>query len=262
MAISGWLLRLLTGPWPPLGSDVSSAIDSPLSGRRVVTTRENRGRIEYELAALGAEVLHLPLIEVVDVEAMVPDTEIEWVVVTSPNGARRAGPFVNNPTVRLAAVGDATADVLESVAGRPVDLVPERATADDLARVLPAPAPTSGAMVVLRGDLASDTVAVAARQTGWTVIDIIVYRTVALRPGRDVVVNAADADVVLLTSGSAARSWSSAITDAGVASPPVVVIGVPTSDVAQSVGLPVVATADPPGIDGLIAATIDALGRR
>lgn len=240
---------------------MSPTIDSPLSGRRVVTTREMRGRLEDQLTALGAEVMHVPLIGTVDIEARAPDIEFDWVVVTSPNGARRAGAFVANPTIRLAAVGEATALMLESVAGRPLDLVPERATAADLAEALPAPGPTSGAMLVLQGDLASDAISMAARRAGWTVIDLVVYRTITLRPEQDVVVNAAGADAVLLASGSAARSWSETIAGAGVDSPPVVAIGAPTTAIAESLGLPVAATADPPGIDGLIAATIDALGR-
>ncbi len=258
---SRWPLRLLTGRGSPQGSEMGRSATSPLFGRQVVTTREVPGELESRLEALGAEVMHVPLITTIEAPETVAGIEASWVIATSPNGARRAGPFVASTQVRLAAVGRATAEALADVAGRPVDVVPERSTARDLAAVLPAPVDDEHQLVVLRGDLADDTIADAARQLGWEVVDVVVYQTKLLAPGADITRRAAQADAVLLASGSAARAWAAAIDGAGVTSPPAVVIGPPTEHEANSLGLTVLAVADPPGIDGLIAATVCALGR-
>jgi uroporphyrinogen-III synthase len=62
-----------------------------------------------------------------------------------------------------------------------------------------------------------------------------------------------DADVLLLASGSAARSWAEAI---GTATPPLVVaIGPSTADAARAVGLAVSAVASDHSVEGLVEAT-------
>ena len=38
--------------------------ERPLSGRSIVTTRDRLGRLDSELAALGADVIHVPLIRI------------------------------------------------------------------------------------------------------------------------------------------------------------------------------------------------------
>ena len=61
----------------------------PLAGRRVATTRDRPGRLDEILARLGATVVHVPLIEVVDApgddlaEALDRLAEFDWVIVTS-----------------------------------------------------------------------------------------------------------------------------------------------------------------------------------
>ena len=235
--------------------------DAPLAGRRVVTTRAAPGVLDDRLASLGATVQHLGLIATVDVASNTEVTNAAWVVVTSPNGARRAGPWVQANTTKLAAVGEATARVLAEVAGRAVNLVPGRASAAELCAVLPAPESTGERLVVVRGELADDVVVEAARSLGWHVDDVVVYATTLLAPEAGEVAIAATADAVLLASGSAAQAWARAVARVGATSPPVIVMGPPTRDVALSLGLEVLGVADPPGVDGLIVATLQAFGR-
>lgn len=234
-------------------------VDGPLAGRRVVTTREHRGDLEDRLTALGAEVLHMPSIETIDIASPSAPEPPAMLVVTSPNGARRARPWLS-PTTRLVAVGDATATLLAGLAGRPVEITPADQTASGLAAVLPA-APDSDdrRMVVLRGDLAGHVVSDSARRLGWQVEEITVYET-RLRPPTPEQIDAArHADAVLLASGSAAQAWSAA-----VAADPgpwrAVVIGPPTASVARAVGFTVIAVADPHSVPGLVAATVAAVG--
>ena len=90
-----------------------------LAGRRVLVTRERPGELAAMLEALDAEVVHVPLIRVVDAA----DGELErhlgrldefdWLVVTSAAGAERVAPAVAvTPGVRVAVVGSATAATL------------------------------------------------------------------------------------------------------------------------------------------------------
>nr|NKB41164.1 uroporphyrinogen-III synthase [Ilumatobacter sp.] len=109
----------------------------PLSGCTVVVTREQRGELGRLLEVQGAEVLHVPLIEVVDADptalAEAWRSEPDWVIVTSAAGADRvAADVAARPGISLAAVGRATAVRLEQRCGRPVDLVPDH----QLARAL------------------------------------------------------------------------------------------------------------------------------
>ena len=63
--------------------------DGLLQGRRVVTTRPNAGDLERRLEYYGAAVVHLPLTNIVDVGVNTSvDESIDWLVVTSANGAR------------------------------------------------------------------------------------------------------------------------------------------------------------------------------
>ncbi len=108
-------------------------MSQPLAGKRIVITRPATGELGSQLAALGATVVHVPLIEVGDPvdggvqlrAALARLAAFDWLVVTSAHGARRAGPAAaGHPALRLAAVGPATAAALATAAGRDVDLVP------------------------------------------------------------------------------------------------------------------------------------------
>jgi len=81
-------------------------VTQPLSGCTVVVTREQRGQLGQLLNVQGAEVLHVPLIEVVDVDptALVEAwrAEPDWVIVTSAAGADRvAAGVVMRPSVSV-----------------------------------------------------------------------------------------------------------------------------------------------------------------
>ena len=98
-----------------------------------MVTRESRGELGRRLDELGATVVHVPLIEVVDADpsdiTALDDAlrgPLDWLVVTSAGRIDRVAAIADRPDVRLAAVGTATARRLVAVAGRPVDLVPTR----------------------------------------------------------------------------------------------------------------------------------------
>ena len=105
---------------------------------RIVVTRPagQEEDLVLQLARLGHEVVHCPLIEI---EAL-GDEPIEvagydWVVVTSANGARELRRRARGVMPRIAAIGAATA---EAVGG--ADLVPAVSTQEGLLAELPRPA--------------------------------------------------------------------------------------------------------------------------
>ena len=152
----------------------------------------------------------------------------DWLVVTSRNGAHelgRRGVTAN----RIAAIGPATAAALREH-GLRVDLVPATHTQEGLRDALP---PGRRLLAAAEG----------ARRDVIDADFVPLYRTVELA------VEAPDADVALLMSGSAARALS-----VGGARFPVVAIGPQTSAEARAAGLEVIAEAATHDVDGLLEA--------
>jgi uroporphyrinogen III methyltransferase/synthase len=193
--------------------------------RIVVTRSELVPRIE----ALGHEVV---LCELIRTEPLGDDpvdaTAYDWLIVTSPTGARelaRRGVTAN----RIAAIGPATADALRE-RGLRCDLVAATHTQEGLRDELPA-----GRRLLAAAE--------GARRDVLDADFLVLYRTVELSPP------APDGDVALLTSGSAARALA-----ATGARMPVVAIGPQTAAEADACGLEVVAVAADHDLDGLVEA--------
>lgn len=242
----------------------SAPRSGPFAGRRIVTTRDRPGVLDEALAALGATVVHVPLLEIVDEPSvdLSPDSarfdDIDWVVVTSQHGAARVAPALAvRGRLRTAAVGARTAEVLSGGSGRPVDVVPARQTAADLVVAMPEPTPGSDRVLVAQGDLAASDLVDGLRHRGYRVDAVVAYRT----RHRDVSVDerrsVAGADAVVFASGSAVEAWVRAL---GVGAPPhVVVIGPTTAAVADSLGVAVTAVAAEHSVDGLVASLLTEL---
>lgn len=238
----------------------------PLAGRRVVTTRDEPGELDRMLAEAGADVVHVPLIEVAD-----PDDDgaelravlhaldqVDWVVVTSHHGAARIGAALGrHPHVKTGAVGAHTAAVLARLSGRAVDVVPDRQTAADLLESMP-PDGHGQIVVVAQADRADTALAVGLSQLGYRVRPVVAYRTLTRTPNPDERALALDADAVAFASGSAAQAWHDSI---GTETPPVVVaIGPTTAGAARACGIDVTHVAGEHSVKGLLAAIIAALG--
>lgn len=231
-------------------------MSGPLAGRVVVTTRDQPGRLDRQLAEAGAVVMHVPLIAIEPVDAGAVSLDgADWLVVTSQHGAAAVGGLAGqHPGVRLAAVGTRAAEVLAELAGRPADLVPARQTAADLVQVFPRGA---GRVVLALGDLASGELADGLGRRGWMTDTYVVYRTSLQVPDPEVRAAVLQADAVAFASGSAATAWFAAI---GTATPPVVVaIGPTTATVAREHGLAVTHVAATHDLPGLVRAVVAAL---
>ena len=227
-----------------------------LTGCRVLVTRERPGDLARLLADHGADVVHVPLIEVLDVD---DDTDLrrrlgqlddfDWLVVTSVPGAERvARAAAAAPSVRLAVVGSATASTLARLSGRAVDVVPAtQHSAALLDGLLVEAGPVPQRILIAQADRAVRTLEHGLRAAGHDVTAVVAYRT-ALRPPPAGALDGADA--LLLASGSAAEAWVTAV---GVDTPPIVVsIGPTTTALAQRLGLKVSSTAADHSLEGLV----------
>lgn len=208
----------------------------------VTRPRAQAAPLVEALRAIGAEVVECPLIEIEPLsDEPVDGRGYDWIVVTSPNGARELGRRgLNLP--RLAAVGPGTADALRRQDLEPA-FVAEESSQDGLLREFPRPA---GRVLF--------AVAEGARRTAIDGLDadvVALYRTKLLTP------EPPKGDVVVLASGSAAKAYAAI---GGVA--PAVSIGPETSRVAREHGLTVAAEAQTHDLEGLVAAVRDLMNSR
>jgi len=201
--------------------------------RLVVTRPAGQERdLAARLEALGHDVVHCPLIRIEPLSDDPIDVgEYDWVVVTSPNGARELLRRARGTMPRVAAIGRATADAVGHA-----DLVAVVSTQEGLAAEMPRPpgrvlvAAAEGARTYLTDALAADFVPL--------------YRTLPIRPEP-----LPSGDLCLLASASAARAFAELGT--GI---PVVSIGPETTRVAREAGIEVLAEATTHDVDGLVRA--------
>ena len=234
---------------------------SSISGKSVVITRSIAQNESFRrlLEARDANVLEVPLIAITEPdddgrerdEVLQRLHEFDWLVVTSPNGADRVAPFLSAAQAAgdvtampmIAAVGDATARSL----GTTVSLNATPARADVLADMFPS---GDGSVLLVQGNLADAALTDGISQKGWTVQQVIAYRTVQLRPVPEVAQDAVSADVLFLASGSAASAWFDSF---GTQTPPIVVaIGPSTAKVASNLGLDVTAVSPDQSLESMI----------
>jgi uroporphyrinogen III methyltransferase/synthase len=211
----------------------------PASTRvRVIVTRplEQAGVLAERLEQLGLEVVVCPLIEVEPIGPPELDvTDYDWVIVTSPRGAREFADRRRGELPQVAAIGPGTASGLRDH-GIELALVPRVSTQEGLVAELPDPpgrvlfAGAEDARSYLADALGADTV--------------VLYRTRELRPAQP-----PDGDLVVLASPSAARAFASLHLDI-----PAVSIGPETTREAKAHGLQVVEEAEAHDLDGLVAA--------
>lgn len=204
---------------------------------RVIVTRahEQAEPLASRLRALGHEVVLCPLIRIDRIGSEAVELSgYEWVIVTSPNGARELMRRRRGDAGHVAAIGPGTAAALIRLGVAP-DLVPRVSTQEGLLAELPRPAgrvlfaAAEGARMLLVEELGADFVPL--------------YRTTLLRPAPP------SGDVVVLASASAARAFG-----ALGATIPAVTIGPQTTAAAREAGLHVVAEAARHDLGGLVEA--------
>ena len=204
---------------------------------RVVVTRprEQAGPLVQRLEELGHEVVECPLIEIEPLGEPVEVDGYEWVIVTSPNGARELVANARGELPKVAAVGPGTAETLLELGVEP-GFVPQVSSQDGLLAEFPRPA---GRVLFAAAEGARKR---PIEELGADFVPL--YRTRLVQPATP-----PEGDLVVLASGSAARSFAALETDI-----PAVSIGPQTTEAAREAGLEVVAEARTHDLDGLIAA--------
>ena len=201
----------------------------------VTRPRDQAEPLVTRLEELGHDVVACPLIEIEPLEGPVEVEGYEWVIVTSPNGARELVSRARGDLPKVAAVGPGTAEKLRELGVEPA-FVPAVSSQDGLLADFPEPqgrvlfAAAEGARRRPVEELGADFVPL--------------YRTRLVRPTAP-----PEGDVVVLASGSAARAFAELGADIGAVS-----IGPQTTRAAERAGLRVVAEAETHDLDGLVAA--------
>jgi uroporphyrinogen-III synthase len=224
-----------------------------LAGRTIVITRAaDQGEATAELvASFDATPVLVPLIEIVDEPAGMSQLEaldlvgVDWLVVTSPNGARRVGRSLAAVPGRLkfAAVGAATAAALPRC-----DLIAETQSARGLLKLFP---PGPGRVVVVQAVDAAPVLVDGLGTLHWTVVAITPYRAATTAPPAEQQRAALAADAVLFASGSAARAWAEIF--GGRAPSVAIAIGEQTAAAAERAGLKISATSADHSVYGMLA---------
>ena len=255
----------------------------PLSGRRVAVTRarEQSPELAAKLAALGAEVIELPLITVskeIDKHSLVDAlTELggyDWIVFTSANGVRfffeeflRIYDDIRSlGLLRFAAIGDTTAAAIREKHLK-IECQPKVATGAALAEALIATGSLDSAkLLVISGNLNREELVEKLEEARAIVDRLQVYKTEKTDLGDDPAAadfRARGADAILFASSSAVQSFVDQATALKLAKdakrPLAGSIGPQTSETMKATGMPIDFTAKTPSLDALVEALVKKL---
>lgn len=260
--------------------------ERPFFGRRFAVTRSDSqsNRFRKSLEELGAEVLELPLIEILPAEdrKLVAETfagiaTYDWVVFTSANGAReffklffRAfGDIRSFGPMRVACVGEATASTVRAY-HLEVELVPTISTAEDLAQSLIATDSLDNANVlVVTGNRNREILINLLETVGRAIVDELpVYATdfADVSQASDLVAfQEKGADAIIFNSSSAALSYIEQEEDLalseGARIPLFCSMGRQTSETLRESELEVGIEAGSPSLESMIDALLAKFGR-
>jgi uroporphyrinogen III methyltransferase/synthase len=250
----------------------------PLAGKRVVVTRPRRdaAALVERLASLGAEVIEAPAIEIAPPVDPAPLdlalrslASFDWMAFTSAHAVeavrrRMEGLGIGSlpAAVKVASIGEATSDAVAVAFGRPADLEPVADfRARGLLRALAGVDPI-GRVLLPVSDRARTELQDGLRAGGADVTTVVAYATVpsaALAGRLTEALAGGGLDLVLLASPSAVESLGAALGPRALRLA-TVAIGPTTEKAAEEAGLRVLAVAASPGVDGLVEATLRALG--
>jgi len=220
---------LASGGWQPpavllVGQTCRTVRTGPLRAAGVLLTRPT-GQVDALASfvrAAGGRCLHVPLVtieppsswEALDAAIARADT-FDWIVFASVNGVHafvrrlRAGDRDGRAlgTARLAVIGPATRDALES-AGLVADLAPAEFSSEGLLEVL-ADSPPRSRFLLVRADRGRDVLRQTLKAGGHDVEEVTAYRSIPverLDERRLAAIDAAGIDWVTVTSSRIAEA--------------------------------------------------------
>lgn len=256
--------------------------EPPLAGRRVLVTRaaHQAGKLSEGLRTLGAEPVEVPVLEIQAPSDLAPlDCALRslyryhWAIFTSANAvpfvaarAQELGIALTELSPRIAAIGKATAQAIETFLHMKVSVTPKEYVAESLVAEL-APLIAGKQVFLVRAEVARDVIPDALRAAGATVDVINAYRNVMPQSAPDLLRKALAEriDAVTFTSSSSVTHLAEAARAAGIAFPfagvRAISIGPITSRTLRAHGWEPAAEASVSDVSGLIAATTDLLTR-
>lgn len=250
--------------------------EKSLRGIRVVVTRsaQQAGYLNKRLENLGAEVVELPMIRIVNadktpqlLECIENLTTYDWVIFTSTNAVvnwwkmvPNTGELLDREGIRLAAIGPSTANALKEKGCHP-DVLPTNFIGEELGKSLGVL--SRQRCLLPRGDRASKRLPAMLRSKGALVDCATIYRTVPVtteQPRIEELMRGVD--VVTFTSGSTVDNFLKSldihpkgrtlITNCRIAC-----IGEVTAGVAEELGLNVDIVARNFTVEGLVEALVE-----
>ncbi len=247
-----------------------------LAGIRIVVTRarEQAGALASKLAALGAEVIEFPIIEIRPAENYRPLDEAirqlasyDWLIFTSANGVRffverlrQCGGDLGHLRARICAIGPATRREVEAL-NLKVDLMPAEYVAESLVEAFRSENLSGKRILLPRAAIARDVVPVELAARGAQVDVAEAYRTVIPDGARDLAARifggAQRPDWITFTSSSTVTNFVAAVGAASLDGVRVASIGPVTTATARKHGVDVTVEASKFTIDGLIQAIIE-----
>lgn len=244
---------------------------SPLTGKRILVTRprEQAAELCSKLAALGAEPILFPTIQIAPIDdytaldnAIRSLEQYHWIIFTSVNGVAafwerltrtRTGSAPALGVLKVAAIGPATAQALAQ-RGAQAHFIPEEYVAE---RILAGLGDVKRRWILLpRADIAREALAVELADRGAVVHEIAAYRTLPAADPRGLAELQRGVDAITFTSSSTVRNFVELTKNYSLPKSVVACIGPITAQTARDLGLPVdvMASRDAYTMDGLVAA--------
>ncbi|WP_203361592.1 uroporphyrinogen-III synthase [Bacillus sp. REN10] len=229
----------------------------PLGNKRILVTRPRGQAAPFidKIKAAGGIAYAVPLIAFRAVQA--PNEAIvvsklytyDWIVLTSKNGVdfffqqlEKMGVDRKRISARFVAIGTKTAAVLQEY-GFQADYIPEKFSADQLAKEIELGLFQAQNVLIPKGNLARTTIAEALRKQGAQVEEWIVYETFFPKEEKSRLLQLLQSerlDVITFTSPSAVRHFMNAIEEANLSLSAVIAcIGPVTEAVVKKFGLSV-----------------------
>lgn len=245
----------------------------PLANKRIVVTRPRAQAddLRTKLAALGATVLLIPVIEIAPLadysaldKAIQGLSGYDWVVFTSINGVeafwvrcQQTGIEPGSVIGNVAAIGPATTATLQAYGIQPA-LVPQRYVAEGVIGEL---GDVNGLRILLvRAEKARETLPDELQARGAWVDDVPAYKTVAVMPDPAALNELRKGvDIITFTSSSAVISFADIVRQSNIdiLGVPVACLGPITAMTASQADFKNVVTATLYTTDGLIAAILE-----
>jgi len=247
----------------------------PLFGKRILVTRarSQASKLTAKLENLGAEVIEVPAIEIIDPkdlyaaldQAIDHVQDYHWLMFTSANGVKhffarllQAGKDARAlGYAKIAAIGSATAAELKKY-GLVADVVPGEYRAEGIIEAMKGKLPPHAKILLPRAEEAREILPEKLREMGAEVDVVSAYRTVCAAADGEALtseLNEGRIDMVTFTSSSTVKNLVNIIGSADVLNGvKTACIGPVTADTAKSLGIEPDIVAKEYTIDGLVEA--------